>query len=178
MSTIILATVLLAGIVASYFLIFYAGIRRSRKRLHHFLNRFSKLGSYYSLSFTSQEILTDCLIGLDGRSRKILVFHDRQHKAFNHYLLNLDQVRACEVGYYYQILDHGGAYELYEKKEVDGIFLCFHFDNPDDRIEVEFYRKGKDRMLLLAEREQKARDWETIISKMLKRPVERGLKVV
>lgn len=178
MSIILLATMLIAAIVASFFLIVYALKKRSRKRLHHFLNQFSKLGSFYSLSFSSQEILTNGVIGLDGISRKILVCNNQQNNVYNHSLIDLDLVRSCEVKYTYKIIEQGGAYELYEEKQVDGIFLCFHFERQHDRIEIEFYREGKDRVVLLNEREQKSKDWESVITKMLKRPVELGLKVV
>ena len=77
----------------------YVVIRKhqKQKRMRQVLQQFSLLGSEYDLSFSSQEVLANCVIGLDGINRKLLVMirvrMHRCHKA----IIHLNEVKKCSL---------------------------------------------------------------------------------
>ena len=167
MSTLLTAIFLLGGAAVICYLFISIEKRRYRKERNQFLKKFSVLGSRYELSFSSQEVLSNSIIGMDGMSRKLLIFLDHGNDLFSHTLINLDDVRSTSVEIGETILGEYGAYELYQYKKVNRIDLCFHFYTPRDVIPICFYDETINDEREEEELGQKAKDWEVILSKML-----------
>ena len=167
MSTLFTAIILLGGAAVICFLFISIEKRRSRKEKNLFLKKFSELGSHYGLSFSSQEVLNNCIIGMDGMNRKLLVLKDQGNDLLSHTIISLDEVKSCSLEIGETIIDEGGAYELYQNKNVNRIELLFHFYSPKDPVAVCFYDEIFNDEREEEELGQKAKDWEAILSKML-----------
>jgi hypothetical protein len=167
MSTLITAIILLSGAAVICFLFISFEKGRYRKEKNQFLKKFSELGSQYGLSFSSQEVLYNSIIGIDGMNRKLLVLQDKGYGLLSHTIINLDEVKFCRLEIGETILDNGGAYELYQNKIVNRIDLAFHFFSAKDPVTVCFYDEILNDQREEEELGQKAKDWEAILSKML-----------
>ena len=73
MSTIIVAASLVSVIIFISLILVSINNKQRQKRVTELLDHFSKLGTENNLSFSSQEILENCIIGLDGIQRKLLI---------------------------------------------------------------------------------------------------------
>src|SRR5688500_14497005 len=97
-----LGTLLLTGCVA--LLARYHRLRRNKRK--GLLRRLSRLGSQHALRFSSQERLKQCLIGLDGIGRRLLVLrHDAVGNMLHWQVIDLQDVSRCSVQTQY------GSYE-------------------------------------------------------------------
>ena len=143
-----------------------------RKRMNRLLHRFSELGSHYNLTFSSQEILLDCIIGLDGVHRKILVAKSTGDVITQTELVDLPEIKSCSVIKHYGTIKGG---ELTEKKLqtcLEWLALRFERDN-NPPVEILFYHHGKYPPGEAGKLEKKARHWETMLSKLIHLPVRK-----
>lgn len=175
MSTILVAAIIV-GFLALYIVLFTKNEnRKKRKGRNQFLSRFSELGSFNNLTFSSQEILKDAAIGLDGVHRKLLVLIRSNETTFSNQLLNLSDVKACTVKKQYGTIYAGSkknALDYYLEK----IALCFEFKNSQEPVEVVFYHHISSDIYEIKEMSEKAKHWEVILSKLLKSPLKEGAK--
>ena len=141
------------------------------------LHQFSLLGSEHNFSFSSQEILSNCVIGLDGINRKLLVMIRVRIHRYHKFIIYLNEVKKCSVKEVYGAIHTGdlkfGNLEQHLKKMV----LQFEFTNNGQQVEIPFYNHMYNRAYQLPEIEKKARRWEAMLSRMLKAPVTRSASV-
>ncbi len=133
--------------------------------MNQLLNHFSELGSEYKLNFSSQAILKDCVIGLDGVHRKLLILSS--DNPFNYELIDLNDVKYCSVKKIYGTINVGALKDKKLDQYLQKIILCFEFKTQRQPIEVAFYGHIDNHIYQAAELEQKAKDWESFLSKML-----------
>lgn len=141
--------------------------------MNRLLHRFSELGSSYNLTFSSQEILHDCIIGLDGVNRKILVTRSTEDVISHSELIALSDVKSCSVIRQYGTIKSG---ELRVKKletYLERIALHFEREGNQPSIEIPFYQHRKNGLHELERLEKKARHWEMLLSKMIHVPVKK-----
>jgi hypothetical protein len=162
-----MSAIMLGTLLAFYCFFILIEKQRIKRRLRSFLKYFSITGSKLGLSFSSQEILKNCVIGLDGKNRKLLIIYDLANGSNNQYLVNLDEVRSVNAEVIATNVGPGGAYELYEIKKVSAVLLSFDFNDGKEIIKIYFYNEDENDPVELPELEQKARDWESILNKML-----------
>jgi hypothetical protein len=146
--------------------------KEKRKRMNHLLHRFSELGSGNNLTFSSQEILHDCIIGLDGVNRKILVAQSVEGIITRTELIDLFDVKTCSVIRQYGSIKGG---ELRAKKldtYLEKILLHFNRDNQPP-VEVLFYHYRKNGLHEIEKLAKKARHWELLLSKMIHVPARK-----
>lgn len=147
--------------------------KEKRKRMNRLLHRFSELGSSYNLTFSSQEILQDCIIGLDGVNRKILVTRSAEDVISHSELIALSEVKSCSVIRQYGTIKSG---ELRVKKletYLERVALHFEREGNQPSIEIPFYQHRKNGLHELERLEKKARHWEMLLSKMIHVPVKK-----
>jgi hypothetical protein len=150
-----LGTLLLTGCVA--LLARYHQLRRKRRK--GLLRRLSRLGSQHALRFSSQERLKQYLLGLDGIGRRLLVLrHDDMGNMLHWQVIDLQDVNRCSVQTQY------GSYESRLQRialrfERVGLPLC----------DIVFYQHAVNDPHEAPELEQRARHWEVMLTKMLKR---------
>ena len=97
MSDLIIAGILIGIIVSISFLLIYIDKHSKRKRMNHLMNRFSELGTRYGVNFTSQAILKDEILGIDGVQRKLLILNTTDKNEISHELIDLDELKHCSV---------------------------------------------------------------------------------
>ncbi len=128
---------------------------------------FSEEGIRNDLSFSSQLILKDCIIGLDGINRKFLIAK-QEDGALSSFLIDLNDIKTCTVKKEYGFIKGGDLRNKTLDQYLDKIVLHFEFKNGKADAEIPFYRPFDNEIFEMPELEQKARRWETIISKMQK----------
>lgn len=167
MSAIVVILIVVVSIGATNILV--NGIYKKYKggAMKKLLMYFSEEGIRNDLSFSSQQILKDCIIGLDGVNRKFLIAK-QQGDAFHSVIIDLDEIKTCTVKKEYGSIKVG---ELKNKKldqYLEKIVLHFEFKNGRDDAEIPFYRPFENEVFEMPELERKAKRWEAIISKMRK----------
>lgn len=172
MAIMIIVFIVVLVIVVSVILV-YMDHLEAHKRKAALFYQFSKLGSRYGLSFTSQENLKQRIIGLDAIMQQILVFEILDNDV-DWYRINLKDVRRCVVKKIYGSID---ANEL-DKKQVEDylevIALEFDFKSMQKTVALPFYMKLQNAPEEIQELEHKAKDWEIILGKMLSSEVKRA----
>jgi len=165
----VMAAVILAG---GCRLLLTIGEKEKRKRMNRLLHHFSELGSSHNLTFSSQEILHDCIIGMDGVQRKLLVSNYTGEEISHTELVDLSGVKSCSVKKQYGHIRGG---ELREKKlETYLEFIVLHFEQEGaPPVEIPFYQHRLNPISEVPKLEKKARHWETMLSKMIHIPVKK-----
>ena len=140
--------------------------QQKRKRMHALFHRFSESGSKNSLTFSGQEVLSDCILGLDGMHRKLLILKV-QEGAVKDTVIDLAEVKTCSVKKQYGTINIDGLKHRKLDQYLQWMGLRFEFHKGRPAIEVPFYRHPTHSLYQLQSLEQKARFWETMLSKML-----------
>ncbi len=171
MSILIVVVVLVTVAVILYLLLHWHKQKQNRRRVHQLLYRFSQLGSKNNLVFSSQELLKESIIGVDGLHRKLLILETSDGEC-NNFVIDLSEVSTCRVKTLYKVF-HINPIHRNAKQHVEKIVLLFEGQHEATPLEVSFYRDKKNSVRQLPELEQKARDWEVMLSKMLQGPSEK-----
>ncbi|MGZ8537780.1 MAG: hypothetical protein ACXWV9_05910 [Flavisolibacter sp.] len=166
MSTIVVAVILIAAIIAICLPLISIANKQKNKRMNKILKHFSELGTYYNLSFSSQEVLSNVIIGLDGIKRKILIL-EAIDTSFNAHIIDLNAVKHCSVKKYYGHIKPGGLNNNHLESFLEKISLHFEFQNGSESKEVVFYNHFENQTYQLSVLEQKALNWKESFEKML-----------
>lgn len=134
----------------------------------------SQMGSVYSLSFSSQEILSEHVIGLDGIRKKLLVINRGENNKHPHFMIDLDEVTSCSVKKEYGSINAGDLKHGELEQHLQTMSLHFELNNNKPAIDLLFYKYTGRPVSQLFKIEQRARNWAIILSKMLK-PVLRKI---
>ena len=172
MSTILVAAILIGIIAGICLLMVSIDNKQKRKAMNHLLERFHQLGSDHNLSFSSQEILKNGVIGLDGLHRKLAVLQRQSETRFHAKVIDLGDLRTCSVKKEYGTIGGGDLSTKKLEQYLEKIALHFEFNDGSKPVEIVFYNHIDHVIYQIAELENKARHWEAILSKMLS-PVSR-----
>jgi hypothetical protein len=169
MHDIILIALMLSASCAIILTVFATRRHRKRSREEKLLLRFSQVGTENNLSFTSQELLYNSIIGLDGLKRKLL-FLQETNGIYHPLIIDLNTVNHCAV-----ILKYRG-FRLARNRNAGVYFekLSLRFQTNDNQlIETPFYAYPGIKLSVRRQLEQRARHWQTILSKMIakKQPI-------
>ena len=164
MSTILVAGILVGSLAAICLLLVIIHNKHKREAMDSILKHFSQLGTENGMSFSGQELLHHCILGLDGVSRKILVV-TKEDKHYSSFIINLDEVKTCMVKKIYGTIDAGELKTHKLEQYLERIVLHFKFQTRPP-AEVVFYQNFHNHIYELPELEQKAKHWEAILSKM------------
>ena len=134
------------------------------------LKHFKDLIEEYQLALFGQEVLSDYIIGLDGQHRVLLIVPvtatDR------HYLVHLDHVKSCSVKKNYGTIKTGALKKYRLEHFLQSVSLHFEIKG-EPAVEIPFYHHHTHHEAELPKLEQKARDWEAMLSKMLHAGMEK-----
>jgi hypothetical protein len=165
MSTLLVAAIIVGSIVAICLLLIGIHNKHKREAMNNILKHFSQLGTENNLSFSSQEILNHCVLGLDGVNRKILVV-TREDNFYGSFIIDLNEVKNCTVKKIYGTIKPGDLKDHKIEQYLEKIVLHFEL-NSKPPVEIVFYKNFDNHIYEIQELEQKAKHWETILSKML-----------
>lgn len=140
--------------------------KQKRKAMNQLRQRFSQLGIKHQLNFSSQETLRDLWMGLDGIQRKLLVLKRQDKDALHSFIIDLNHVSSCSVKKHYGTIQSGELRTKKLEQYLEKIALQFSFTNGQPPREIPFYRHFENALHESRELEQKARDWEAILSKL------------
>jgi len=170
MAIAVFPAVLIASVLFICFIVWFFIRNHKQRESKELRKQFRHLGSCYQLVFSSEELLNKCMIGLDGQHRKLLYLKQVGSNKFQWHVISLDEVQNCVVKKTYRSID---AEELKRRSiahYLEKVVLQFNFKSRTGSVDVPFYIYMSDSVRLVHERENKARDWEAILSKMLKSP--------
>jgi hypothetical protein len=128
---------------------------------------FKELGQRLQLSFSSQLVLADMLIGIDGISRKLLLVRNEAGIP-GHNVLDLADVTECSLYKKYSPIPGGALKTKNSDVFVEKVGLKFVQHNRQE-VFLAFYTRGLNYIDELRSLEQKARDWASMFTKMLTR---------
>ena len=166
MSIIIGTSILFVVVIIICFAIIAISKKQTKLRTAELLNGFNSYGVANNLYFSSQEILMSAIIGLDGMNKKLLVLltngNTHQYK-----LIDLKHVKECSVIKSFRSI----SIDEWKGKNIEEYYerIDLHFEMKDERepVFIPFYDTANNHFFEIPELEQKARYWETILSKMI-----------
>jgi hypothetical protein len=165
--TALITTAIMAGaIIAICLLLVRTEQKQKRKAMNRILSRVNSLESKYNLGFSSQEILKNCVIGMDGLRRKILVINSDENTAPSFVLIDLNEVKCCSVKKQYGTIQGGALKKKPLEQYLQSIELHFELANDKPPVDVLLYDHRRNNVSEIRKLEEKARRWETLISKM------------
>jgi hypothetical protein len=167
MSSIIIAAIII-GIIAFIIIILTAfHNKQKKKKTSAIVAHFNNTGMENNFSFSCQEILKNCIIGLDGLQRKLLILEFNENEKHKHiHIVDLNKVKHCGLQKIFSTIassDKGKASEVYLEK----IQLKFEYTNSNLPVEVIFYDHINNHIYEISEMEHKAKDWQNILNKLI-----------
>lgn len=166
MSTLLVASILVALVAAVCFMLVHLDNKQKRKAMNHLLDQFSQAGSLLQFTFSSQEILKDAILGLDGARRKLVVVKRSSENVYNTLVIDLFAVNRCSVKKQYGTINSGELKTRKPEQYLEEIVLHFEVAGKEP-VEIVFYKHFDNHLTEIAELEAKAKQWETILSKMI-----------
>ena len=132
-------------------------------------NRLSELGIKNNLRFSSQELLENAVIALDGMQGKLLVINGIAKDKYDEALIDLDELKSCSLKKEYGSIRVGDLKKRKLEQLLNKISLHFEFRNNKEPVDVPFYEHSEADNLNVSEMELKAKHWGIILSKMLRK---------
>jgi len=164
MSTLFIAAILVGSVAIICLLLISIHNKHKREAMNNILKHFSQLGTENNLSFSSQEILNHCVLGLDGMNRKILVV-TREDDYYGSFIIDLREVKNCTVKKIFGTIKSGDLKNNKLEQYLEKIVLHFELYRKPS-VEIVFYKNSCNHIYETQELEQKAKHWESILSKM------------
>lgn len=125
----------------------------------------SELGSKFNLAFSSQEVLGNKIIGLDGIKRKLLILEENNGKP-DSFIIDLNKVSNISVKKSYKNINAGDLKKKGLQEFLKSIVLQF-FEGRNRSIILPIYEHEMDHISDLPKLEKKAKNWQTLLSKMM-----------
>ena len=166
MHSIIIALILVATVTILCLALVSINNRQRKKNANDLVRRFYKLGKERNLKFSKMEILGNFVIGLDDIYNKIMVLTKSENK-YDSNVIDLFDVKNCSKRNIYKRINLGTAKRDEFDSYVDEIFLVFDFHDKAEQVNLCFYESGRNTLLEMSALEQKAKDWETIITRAI-----------
>lgn len=126
----------------------------------------SEIGTRFNLSFSSQLILGNKIIALDG-IRKILLALETDKDSNEPYFIDLSNVAAVTVKKSYGSIKQGELKNNGIEDFLEKIDLQFVFNNNSENFILPFYDQGTDDQTDRQKLDRNAKNWQLILSKMV-----------
>ena len=165
MNSIPVILILLAFVSLFYVVVpFFAST--SKRRIQNLVRKLNKEGAANQLTFCSQEILHNKVIGIDGIHRKIMILEKRKDGYYSS-IISLDEVHECQLVTKSGSINSSHLKKLGPKNHSDTLELQFDFNNHTQPASIIFsegmFNSKREFDFLKA----KAEYWCTMFSKML-----------
>jgi fucose permease len=171
MSTIITAAIVILSTTGIALFFISINKRNNSKRNKALLHFFNKAGAEKGLAFSSQEVLKNKIIGLDGLHQTLSVFEFLQFDNVIH--IRLSDVTSCVLKKEYETVNFGNGKAADTEQHLRYINLKFTFRNGQDPVYISFYDSNFHTIYEMAELEAKTKTWETILSKIIRKDVKK-----
>jgi len=170
MSTLLIGAMVIAGTVAIFMLFIFVNKQNSNRQNKALLSAFNHTGAVRGLSFSSQQVLNNKIIGLDGLRQQLLILDFAGDNTVTQ--LPLDEVKDCTIKKSYKSVDYGNAKKSAIEQELQSIAVEFTFKNRPGNFTLSFYDSKLNSVYEMAELEAKARDWQVLLSKLVSKDME------
>ncbi|HEV8082020.1 MAG TPA: hypothetical protein VGP55_02405 [Chitinophagaceae bacterium] len=171
-------TIISAAIIVSSVILIFKGLiflhNREEKKTSAALNAYyNEVATKHSLTVLNPEIIKDAILGLNEICDKLLVVKSVETGKYKWHIIDLYNVKSCTV-----IKDCKSSYSNNPKEKtterfVDQIYLQFEFIDEEENVEINFYTHILNHISDMPQSEQKARKWEEVISKIIKKKLKR-----
>lgn len=168
MSTVIVVAVLITMFLFIFLLLTLKNDNNMRNRTTDLLVQFSKQGIENNVSFSSQEILNDCVIGFDGKHRKLLILKQSNPSEYDWQIIDLDDILNCFIKKTYRSIKAGVLKKRRIEDYLETINLRLEFPDCREPIEIPFYEHASHKGRKISELDKRAKSWQIMLSKMLK----------
>lgn len=150
--------------------IFYALIPfvapSSKKRIESLLRKLSRAGADNHLTFCSQEILQNKVIGVDGIHRKIMIL-EKVKGGYQSSIISLDEVHDCQLVTNSGSITRGSLKKIVEENAAVSLALQFEFNNHTQPASIIFTNSINSSKKEFEFLKAKAQYWSAMFSKML-----------
>jgi hypothetical protein len=126
----------------------------------------SELGSRFNLSFSSQLVLGNKIIALDGIKKCLLVL-ETDAALSQSCIIDLNKVVAVTVKKSYRSINQGELKSRDIEEFVKRIDLQFEFSNKNETIVLPFYESEIDEQRDRPKLNRNAKNWQMILSKII-----------
>lgn len=167
MSTAIVAIIIISVLVFIVALLVVLNNRDRKKVTLELLERFSRLAMQHNLSFSSQEILENAIIGVDGIQRKVLFISRSGSEKYESILVDLHDVKSCSVRNVYRSVNVATGKEKKLEQLLDRIVIEFEKKYGGEPVQITFFQQMVNHFSLMKELEQKAKNWQSMLSKLI-----------
>jgi hypothetical protein len=168
MSTLIVSIIIIGVVVLLMMGFSFINKRNKKDKEQRFVDLFNRAGEENGLSFSSQEVLRNKIIGLDGIHRKFVIVNEQEKIT----IINLDDIKKCfmqkNMETYSRVDEKSSGYEMF----VKSIELQFEFIEGKGNERVLFYDYLLHPLIEAKLMETKAKDWEMILNKMVITPAK------
>lgn len=170
MYTIIIAAIFVISTIGIFTIFASISKKNARKNKKMLLKRLSISGSEHGLAFSSQEILKNKIIGLDGLNQTLLILEFEN--ADNIICIKMQEVKNCTVEKKYDSIVIGNERKAKPEPHLRSISIDFSFKNSREPISVSIYDSCINSIYEMQELEAKARNWEKTLSGMISGELE------
>jgi hypothetical protein len=126
----------------------------------------TELGRKHNLTFPLQEILKDCIMGLDDMKKKLLIVSGINERRPHHYVIDLNEVSSCSVKKYYGRINVNGLKNRELNQYLEKIVLQIEFHSNKQSADILIYKRSDNDIRELPGLELKARKWMELLSKI------------
>ena len=133
--------------------------------MNNLLQCFKEIVIKSHFRISSQELLKDCVFGIDGINRKLLIVKS-QNEMFCSSVINLDDIKTCSIKKEYRSIGVNGLESKRLEHYLEKVLLRLEFGNGRKDTEVLFYQDSSNPLYEVHKLTNKARLWETMLSKM------------
>lgn len=162
-----IASILILLSVASFFYALLPFVApSSKKRIESLLRKLSKAGDANHLTFCSQEILSNKVIGIDGIHRKIMIL-ERVKGGYQSSIISLDEVHDCQLVTNSGSITRGSLKKIVEDNAAVTVTLQFEFNNHMQPASIIFTSGINNSRKEFEFLRAKAQYWCAMFSKML-----------
>ena len=165
---IIIAVLILVCLLCAYVYRVVIAKKAKKYKDSQLLLQCSLAGCENNLSFSCQELLSEKMICLDGRNRKLFFLLQLPGNRYNKTVINLDELSTCSIIKDYSNICAATWKNSQVHKHLQKIGILLHFKNKSKPAEFLFYDRTLNRSREQHALEKKARYWQAILLRMLK----------
>ena len=147
----------------------------AKRKKEKMFRQLSREGITNGLTFCSQEILEDKVIGIDGIHRKILILEQKKN-TYQTSIISLDEVQHCQL-VDDEVVFPDDCKNLGQQIKTGVLELQFEFNNHRQAASITFATGLTNSKRELALLRAKAEYWSVMFSKMLNQQVSIGKAV-
>jgi hypothetical protein len=116
--------------------------------------------------------LSECIIGFDGKHRKLVVLKQCSQFEYDWYIINLDDVLSCYIKKTYRSIKAGELKKKRIEDYLESIILGLEFLDNRTPVEISFYDRVGHKIWKVSELDRKAKSWQIMLSKMLRNQLQ------